>query len=115
MSQLPLFKRDITLIIRQRLLEKPKAIQAILGPRQVGKTTAIQQLLAEWGPAQHYAAADLPAPPEPAWITEQWGIARDHFERKGRAVLVLDEVQKVHRWSEVVKKLWDEDRTAGRD
>lgn len=115
MTQLPIFKRDITLTIRQRLLEKPKSIQVILGPRQVGKTTAIQQLLAEWEASQHYAAADLPAPPESSWIIEQWGIARDLFEKKSRAILVLDEVQKVHRWSEVVKKLWDEDRAVGRD
>lgn len=113
--QLPVFKRDITLIIRQRLLEKPKSIQVILGPRQIGKTTAIQQLLAEWKSSHHYAAADLPAPPEATWIMDQWSIARSHCEKKNCAILVLDEVQKVHRWSEVVKKLWDEDRAEGRN
>lgn len=30
------------------------------------------------------------------------------------ALLVLDEVQKVPRWSEVVKMLWEEDSFAGR-
>lgn len=115
MTQLPVFKRDVTLIIRQRLLEKPKSIQVVIGPRQVGKTTAIKQVLAEWGESQHYAAADLPAPPEPSWIIEEWSRARTLLKKKKRVVLVLDEVQKVHRWSEVVKKLWDEDRAVDRD
>lgn len=115
MTQLPLFKRDVTLTLQDRLLEKPRSIQVAIGPRQVGKTTAIKQLLADWGTSHHYAAADLPAPPEPAWIIEEWNRARGLLEKNGAVVLVLDEVQKVLRWSEVVKKLWDEDRSEGRD
>lgn len=115
MTQLPIFKRDKALIISQRLLEKPKSIQVVIGPRQVGKTTAIKQVLVEWEESHHYVAADLPAPPEPSWIIEEWNRARGLLEKRKRAVLVLDEVQKVHRWSEVVKKLWDEDRAADRD
>jgi uncharacterized protein len=97
MPQLPIFKRDITLTIGQRLHEKPKSIQVILGPRQVGKTTAILQLLAEWDSPHHYAAADLPAPPEASWIIDQWVFARSRCDKKNCSVLVLDEVQKVHR------------------
>jgi len=115
MPQLPVFKRDITLTIRRRLLERPKAIQVIIGPRQVGKTTAIRQVLAEREDPHHYVAADLPAPPEPSWIVEEWSRARTLLEKKKHVVLVLDEVQKIHRWSEVVKKLWDEDRAVDRD
>jgi predicted AAA+ superfamily ATPase len=115
MTQLPLFKRDITLTLGRRFQEAARSIQVVIGPRQVGKTTAIKQLLAEWKAPHHYAAADLPAPPEPAWIIEEWSRARALIEKKDHAVLVLDEVQKISRWSEVVKKLWDEDRSAGRD
>ncbi len=115
MTQLPIFKRDVTLIIRQRLLEKSKSIQVVIGPRQVGKTTAIKQILTEWVESHHYVAADLPAAPEPSWIIEEWNRARALLEKKKHAVLVLDEVQKVHRWSEVVKKLWDEDHSVNRD
>ena len=43
--KLPIFKRDITKIIDQRLHESRHFIQVIVGPRQVGKTTAIQQVL----------------------------------------------------------------------
>jgi predicted AAA+ superfamily ATPase len=87
----------------------------VIGPRQVGKTTAIKQLLAEHGAPHHYVAADLPSPPEAEWILEQWERARALIGKKDHAVLVLDEVQKINRWSEVVKRLWDEDRSAGRD
>ena len=115
MTQLPVFKRDITLTLGERLRETARAIQVVIGPRQVGKTTAIRQLLRECEAPYHYAAADLPAPPETAWIMAEWSRARALIVKKDHAVLVLDEVQKVSRWSEVVKKLWDEDRSAGRD
>lgn len=115
MTQLPLFKRDITLTLGERLKEAARSIQVVIGPRQVGKTTAIKQLLAECEAPYHYAAADLPAPPETAWILEEWSQARALIKKKDHAVLVLDEVQKISRWSEVVKKLWDEDRSAGCD
>jgi len=115
MTQLPIFKRDITLTLGERLKETARSIQIVIGPRQVGKTTAIKQILAECEAPYHYAAADLPAPPETAWIMEEWSQARTLIKKKDHAVLVLDEVQKISRWSEVVKKLWDEDRSAGRD
>ena len=115
MTQLPIFKRDTTLIIQDRLQRTPSFIQVVIGPRQVGKTTAMKQILAEWSSAHHYAVADLPAPPESGWIVEQWESARALLTNNKKALLVLDEVQKIHRWSEVVKQLWDEDRSVGRD
>ena len=70
MTQIPIFKRDITLTLGRRLQEPARSIQVVIGPRQVGKTTAIQQLLAETETPHHYAAADLPAPPSASksWI-----------------------------------------------
>jgi len=44
MTQLPVFKRDITLILGKRLKERARSIQVVIGPRQVGKTTAIKSL-----------------------------------------------------------------------
>ena len=66
--QLPEFKRDITSIIYRRLHEERHFIQVITGPRQVGKTTAIYQVLEDIDIPYHYAAADLPAPPPVEWI-----------------------------------------------
>ena len=57
------------------------------------------------------ASADSPLPPGPEWIRAQWEQALYQAKRIGndgkRILLVLDEVQKVMGWSEVVKELWD--------
>ncbi|MBN1773108.1 MAG: ATP-binding protein [Deltaproteobacteria bacterium] len=92
----------------------PDLIHVLIGPRQVGKTTLAHSLARSWPGKSHYAAADTLLPPGPAWVVAQWETAR-RLEVGGTApLLVLDEVQKVDRWSEVVKSLWDEDRRAGR-
>lgn len=103
------FKRDIVIKIVDRLSEKRKFIQVIIGPRQVGKTTAVKQALSIYGGEYHYAVADLPAPPSTEWIAQQWEIARYKSGASKKCVLVIDEVQKVANWSEVVKRCWDED------
>jgi predicted AAA+ superfamily ATPase len=61
-----------------------------------------------------FAAADAPLPPGPEWIETQWQLARARTAPRGqRVLLVLDEVQKVVGWSEVVKRWWDEERRTG--
>ena len=107
--QLPVFKRDITVTITQRLKENRNFLQVITGPRQVGKTTAIQQVLEDTDLPYHYAVADLPAPPPVEWITWQWDLGRKKAANEKSAILVLDEVQKISNWSDEVKRLWDED------
>lgn len=111
--QLPVFKRDITHNIVERLLEERHVIQVIIGPRQVGKTTAIHQALREINISNHYAAADLPAPPPTEWIAQQWDIARRKLQNETKVILVLDEIQKISNWSIEVKRLWDEDTRFG--
>ncbi len=110
-----MFKRSMVEVIGKRLLEKRRFIQVLLGPRQVGKTTAIQQVLEDCKVPFHYAAADLPAPPDTGWIARQWEISRMKAEGSKPVVLALDEIQKVAHWSSEVKRLWDEDSRAGRN
>jgi predicted AAA+ superfamily ATPase len=83
----------------------------LVGPRQVGKTTAAAQLAARLGWPSHTASADAPLPHPPEWIETQWRLAR--AAGRGRVLLVLDEIQKVRGWSEVVKRLWDEELRTG--
>ena len=111
--QLPVFKRDVTSVIQRRLREKRQFIQVISGPRQVGKTTSIQQVLETIKTPFHYAAADLPAPPQPEWIGQQWDLAYRKLESHGEVVLVLDEVQKIKNWANEVKRLWDNNTREG--
>lgn len=98
--------------LNARLRQPRRFLQILAGPRQVGKTTLARQSMGTFTGEAHYATADLPAAPDVEWIGQQWRIAR-LMAAGGPALLVLDEVHKVPRWSEAVKMLWDEDSMAG--
>lgn len=92
-------------------------IQALVGPRQSGKTTAVLQAQARLeagGVKVLYASGDEPLIPGPAWIDQLWEVARS-LAGDGPTVLVLDEVHKIPDWSERVKAGWDRDAREGRD
>ena len=106
-----MFHRAIFPKLKQRLSEPRRFIQVLAGPRQVGKTTLARQVMTQIACESHYASADALASEDRQWIRQQWEIARlkvAHDASQG-CVLILDEVQKVPGWSEVVKSLWDED------
>lgn len=102
------YQRPQYAILSSRLDEPRRFIQVVAGPRQVGKTTLVQQVCEASGLPVQFASADEPTLRGPEWIAQQWEIARLMRDKRG-AVLVLDEVQKVAGWSEAVKRLWDED------
>lgn len=92
------------------LTGEPSLLQVVIGPRQVGKTTMAQQLMERWKGPKIYETADSPATPDLEWITNHWEAARRlATSRSERTLLILDEVQKIPHWSEVVKKLTDQD------
>jgi len=97
--------------ILSRAHEPRRFIQVLAGPRQVGKTTLARQVMDAIGIPGHFASADAPDPEDIGWIYTQWAIGRQQARMGGRAggLLVLDEVQKIRDWSDVVKQLWDED------
>ena len=103
-----LFVRPQLATLTERLSEPRRFLQILAGPRQVGKTTLVQQAREAYSGTSHYVSADQPAAPDASWIEQQWRVGR-LLARQGPALLVLDEVQKVPRWSEAVKMLWDED------
>lgn len=109
------FQRDFVTTLKNRLSAERKFIQVITGPRQVGKTVAVHQVIDQWDKPIVYATADLPAPPQPRWIEEQWDLARLRLKEKDHVLLVLDEIQKVSGWSEIVKRLWEEDTRLNQD
>lgn len=91
-------------------------MQILLGPRQVGKTTLVRQVLSTCKTPTHYASADDPTIKDRAWLEQQWELARTLATQKsGSVVLALDEIQKITGWSETVKRLWDEDSIRKRD
>ena len=96
--------------LKKRISEKRKFIQVVAGPRQVGKTTIISQFLETLKSEWIYEAADAINGEPGAWLETVWNSARVKIMGgKKEVVLVIDEVQKIANWSEVVKKLWDED------
>jgi len=97
--------------IRKRLLANERFIQVMVGPRQVGKTTLVAQLLKDWDGESILVSADAQANAGSTWIAEQWNSARAKLgENPNRnVVLVFDEIQKIDNWSETIKKYWDED------
>ena len=106
-----MYKRSEYQKIKSRLEEPRRFIQVVMGPRQVGKSTVVKQVLADLEiPHQLYLADNVPATNE-SWISNCWAATRSLMDGKGLGsmVLVIDEIQKIRNWSEAVKKEWDTD------
>jgi predicted AAA+ superfamily ATPase len=106
-----MYKRSEYQIIRKRLEEPRRFIQVVMGPRQVGKSTVVKQVLQDINlPFLLFSADNVPAS-NSAWVSNCWAAVRSQKESKayGSVILVIDEIQKIANWSEVVKKEWDDD------
>ncbi len=126
------YQRQVINTLLERLLEPPRFIIFIAGPRQVGKTTLVHQALATRDPRSfNFLAVDQPisptviftdetireedgSPRNTKWLIKVWENARKATRHsKEGYILILDEIQKLSGWSEVVKGLWDADRAEG--
>ena len=101
--------------LKERIEEPRKFIQVIAGPRQVGKTTLVNQVLRQIELAYAVEVADGVDAKDTDWIRRVWGSARTAmlFRKEKEYLLVIDEIQKIANWSEAVKKEWDEDTRKG--
>jgi predicted AAA+ superfamily ATPase len=106
-----MFERPHLQTLIKRLAEPRKFIQVILGPRQVGKTTLVNQLVKKYPFDAYVVSADAIDAYNTHWLEQQWEIARIKLAQTGRKelLLVVDEIQKIDNWSEIVKLLWDND------
>ena len=106
-----MFERSHIVSLTKRMKETRRFIQVIMGPRQVGKTTMISQLLKKISSPYLFASADGIQSFQTQWLEQQWELARNNFKhtRAKDFVFVIDEIQKIENWSETVKKLWDQD------
>lgn len=129
-----MFIRPIYAQIETRLRETPRRIQILAGPRQVGKTTLVTQLLErrsvqsaafvsadlQTPPVLSYAmpigltSAALPgAPADTRWLEEHWNqamVLAAQWAQSGTDVpfvFIVDEIQNIPNWSAAVKGLWD--------
>jgi len=110
------FARAQAVTLAARLAEPRRFLQVVAGARQVGKTTVVEQVLGRLDVPSLFVSADEPTVGDTAWLAAQWDRARIVAADAGTAgaVLALDEAQKIPRWSETVKRLWDEDTRARR-
>lgn len=135
------FRRAQVDTLIERLSEQPSVLIAIFGPRQSGKTTAVLQALASIDQKCWYVSIESqietvkPSTPTERFphstaetgrvisvvpqadarhLIEVWEHCRQQAMRSPTGfVLVLDEIQRIDRWSSLVKRLWDEDRWNG--
>lgn len=106
-----MYERSYLKQVKSRILEPRKFIQVILGPRQVGKTTMVNQLLSQLSISYVSESADAISATNSAWLMQVWETARLKMKASGanEYLLVIDEIQKIDNWSEVVKQQWDRD------
>ena len=95
-------------IARQTLLDATlwrlsrSPVTALLGARQVGKTTLAQQVVAAWeGPSTVY---DL----EVAAVREAFRATPERLLRGGEGLVVIDEVQRVPELFEILRPICDD-------
>lgn len=106
-----MYKRSEYKTIKSRMEEPRRFIQVVMGPRQIGKSTVVKQVLKDMNtPYQFFSADNVPVSDQ-AWLSNIWESTRVLLKSGGHdsIILVIDEIQKIQNWSEVVKKEWDAD------
>ncbi|MBQ6729080.1 MAG: ATP-binding protein [Bacteroidales bacterium] len=106
-----MFKKPQFYELKSRLSEPKDKIQTVSGPRQVGKSTMVKQVLQEIDIPYLSVSADNVPKTDTFWISEMWATARARMKAANAPefLLVIDEVHKLDNWSEAVKKEWDDD------
>lgn len=113
-----MYERNAIKGLIERMNEPRRFIQVLMGPRQVGKTTMIYQLFNHLKTDYLFENADAVAAGNSFWVQQVWESARlkmDQQNNKAEFLLVIDEIQKIDNWSEIVKSLWDTDTNSGRN
>ena len=106
-----MYKRNVYDTIIKRLNEQRMFIQVVMGPRQIGKSTVVRQVLDDLKKPYLFFTADTIPSTSPTWISQCWASARLQMRtmQQKELILVIDEIQKLKNWSEYVKKEWDAD------
>jgi len=133
------FERPQKSILLERLEEQPQRIIFVTGPRQTGKTTLVNQVLAQTHRPSRFSSVDEPVSDvsslqaadalpygtstnlgfgnkDVRWLVAEWEAVRQAARNpQAGFVFAIDEIQKIPNWSEAVKGLWDADRREGRN
>ncbi|MDR0645557.1 MAG: AAA family ATPase [Elusimicrobiota bacterium] len=106
------FIREQFNILTDRIFnEKRKFIQVLVGPRQVGKTTIIKQMLKKTTIFTADYSVDNIVAADGVWLDNVWERLRLEMKSQGKTegLLVVDEIQRIPNWGLAVKRNWDED------
>jgi predicted AAA+ superfamily ATPase len=106
-----MIRRNQLELVKSRMNETRKFIQVLMGPRQVGKTTMMKQLTEEVEIETISVSADGVFNSNWLWIQQIWENARIQLKNatNNEIILIIDEIQKLDNWSEIVKEQWDFD------
>lgn len=110
------YERKLVSNLLTSLSKKLPVFQVLCGPRQVGKTTIAKQVIEKIPFPSLYATADSPYPLDYNWIDTQFRLAEiEENKSKKPVLLILDEIQKIKGWSEVIKFHWDDIKNSKKD
>jgi predicted AAA+ superfamily ATPase len=102
------YQRPVAKTLDARLVEAPQRLQILAGPRQVGKTTLIQQVLAERPTAScYFVAADNPAQSEAAAAGR---LHQDQAAAESGLTPIVGWVQNHWQLAERLASAWDQSK-----
>jgi len=90
-----LYERIHKQILANRIESEPRRyIQVVYGPRQVGKTTLVNQYSEQISLPYYYASSDAVFADQVFWLEQRWNAARAMLidSEKNEGVLVIDEI-----------------------
>ena len=96
------YRRPHYNLMLSRLSERRKCIFVLAGPRQVGKSTVMAQIAETIDKVVFQFNADSVNEEDSDWIRRSWESVRSRMDIQHlqEAVLVIDEIQKIRRWSD---------------
>lgn len=112
-----MYQREQYSTLYERIAEPRRFIQVVAGPRQVGKSTLVKQVISALTIPYTMESADGVGETNGEWISSAWEGVRQQMLFRGEKehLLVIDEIHKVNNWSEIVKREWDRDTFADRN
>ena len=83
-----MYKLKVVEEILRRFLEPRRRIQVIAGPRQVGKTTSVEQAVAGYHGGYTYKLAEGLGFAPLDWLSAEWNAARARAKADGGHLLI---------------------------
>ena len=95
-----MYKRKEYATLLERINEPRAFIQVLMGPRQVGKSTLMGQVLEATSIPHLLFSADTVDENDSDWIARSWESARVtmSMHKHKEFLLVIDEIQKIRNW-----------------